>query len=189
MRAMTTPICDFINDYIKKQKHRLHMPGHKGKSIAGNPLSELFPFDITEIRGADFLLSAKGIILESEENAAKLFGSLRTVYSTEGSTLCVKTMLAMVGGIGGSNCGRGTVIATSAAHRSFSDACTLLRLNVIWADTLEKIEAALKLPDTTAVYITSPDYFGRIADIKTIADLTHKTGKILIVDNAHGSYL
>jgi arginine/lysine/ornithine decarboxylase len=184
---MTTPICDFLDEYVKKRSHRLHMPGHKGITIPGFPLSGLFPYDITEIRGADFLLSAKGIISESEENAAKLFGSLRTVYSTEGSTLCVKTMLAAVFAEGESY--SGTVIATRAAHRSFSDAAALLRLRIIWADTHDEILQSLKAPDVKALYITSPDYFGRLEDIRKLADLTHNAGKILIVDNAHGSYL
>jgi arginine/lysine/ornithine decarboxylase len=163
------------------------MPGHKGIKVPGFALSELFQYDITEIRGADFLLSAKGIIRESEENAAKLFGTLRTVYSTEGSTLCVKTMLAMVFAEGEGY--SGTVIATRAAHRSFSDAAALLHLDIIWADTREDIEKALKNPAVKALYITSPDYFGNLSDIKKLADIARKAGKILIVDNAHGSYL
>jgi arginine/lysine/ornithine decarboxylase len=184
---MTAPICNFIEEYVKRQAHRLHMPGHKGKKIPGFALSELFPYDITEIRGADFLLSAKGIIRESEENAARLFGTLRTVYSTEGSTLCVKTMLAAVFAEGEGY--GGTVIATRAAHRSFSDAAALLHLDIIWADSHEDIKKALETPAVKALYITSPDYFGRLEDIRELADITHKAGKILIVDNAHGSYL
>jgi arginine/lysine/ornithine decarboxylase len=163
------------------------MPGHKGKPLPGFPLSEIFPYDITEIRGADSLLSAKGIILESEQNAAKLFGTLKTVYSTEGSTLCVKTMLAMVFAEGEGY--SGTVIATRKAHRSFSDAAALLRLNVIWADTHREIEKAIQNRAVKALYITSPDYFGRFEEIKKLACIAHRAGKVLIVDNAHGSYL
>ncbi|MDR0986092.1 MAG: hypothetical protein LBL98_00135 [Ruminococcus sp.] len=187
---MTTPICDFIEDYVNKRSHRLHMPGHKGAAIPGFVLSTLFPYDITEIRGADFLLSAKGIIKESEDNAASLFGTLRTVYSTEGSTLCIKTMLAMVfaEGAGRENYG-GTVIATRSAHRSFSDAASLLRLDVIWADSDDEILSYIENPAVKALYITSPDYFGRLSDIRKLAEIVHNAGKILIVDCAHGSYL
>jgi arginine/lysine/ornithine decarboxylase len=163
------------------------MPGHKGFDMPGNPISGLFPFDITEIRGADFLLSAKGIIRESEENAARLFGTHKTVYSTEGSTLCVKTMLAMAcaekGGFGGK------VIATRKAHRSFSDAALLLGLKTVWADTFTDIEKALDDPDVKCVYVTSPDYFGRFEDIKSLADMVHTHGRLLLADNAHGAYL
>ena len=42
--------------------------------------------DITEIKGADELYEAEGIIAESEANATKLFGTAHTYYSTEGSS-------------------------------------------------------------------------------------------------------
>jgi arginine/lysine/ornithine decarboxylase len=39
-----------------------------------------------------------------------------------------------------------------------------------------------------AVYITSPDYLGGQADIAGIANVCHRLGTILAVDNAHGAY-
>ena len=38
---------------------------------------------------------ANGIIKKSEDNATELFGTLRTFYSTEGSTHCIKSMIAL----------------------------------------------------------------------------------------------
>ena len=46
------------------------MPGHKGKTFLGCEA-----YDITEIKGADALYEADGIIAESEENASALFGN------------------------------------------------------------------------------------------------------------------
>jgi len=40
-----------------------------------------------------------------------------------------------------------------------------------------------------AVYLTSPDYLGNVADIKGIAEICHRHGILLLVDNAHGAYL
>ena len=88
---MKTPICDFVRDYAQKKVTRLHMPGHKGVSLIGCE-----GLDITEINGADSLYEADGIIAESEANAASLFNTARTFYSTEGSTLCIKAMLALI---------------------------------------------------------------------------------------------
>ena len=90
---MNTPVYDFLKEYEKSGIARLHMPGHKGRELLG-PES----LDITEIRGADSLYEASGIIAESEDNASELFGSLATVYSTEGSTQCVKAMLHLAAG-------------------------------------------------------------------------------------------
>ena len=67
---MQTPIADFLEKYEDSGMIRFHMPGHKGKAD---------PYDITEVNGADSLYEADGIIRESEENAAALFGSKRTL--------------------------------------------------------------------------------------------------------------
>lgn len=85
---MNTPIKDFTDNYAKSGIIRAHMPGHKGKF----PLTE---FDITEIKGADSLFEADGIIAESEKNTSEIFHSYKTLYSAGGSTLCIFTMLAM----------------------------------------------------------------------------------------------
>ena len=41
----------------------------------------------------------------------------------------------------------------------------------------------------SAVYITSPNYFGNIEDIKGLSDVCHRYNVPLLVDNAHGAYL
>ena len=88
---MKTPICDFVANYKKQKAVRLHMPGHKGKTHLGAE-----SYDITEISGADVLYAANGIIKQSEDNATALFDSGRTLYSTEGSSLCIRAMLLLI---------------------------------------------------------------------------------------------
>ena len=84
---MGTPICDFVRRYADSDTLRLHMPGHKGKLFLG-----MEHLDITEICGADSLYEAEGIISQSEDNASHLFGC-RTLYSTEGSSQCIRAMV------------------------------------------------------------------------------------------------
>ena len=84
---MDMPIYDFVNQYRQSGTLRLHMPGHKGKAILG-----MEEGDITEISGADELFHPCGVIQKSEENASSLFGAGQTLYSTEGSSLCVRAM-------------------------------------------------------------------------------------------------
>jgi len=193
---MKTPIYDFVKKYAERGPSRFHMPGHKGKSFLGCE-----SFDITEISGADTLYSADGIIEESENNATRLFGSAHTFYSAEGSTLAIKAMIALA--VSGRKKGeRPVVMAARNAHKSFVYACALLDIDVIWlysddTDSLcsarisaEEIENALKAgekPD--AVYITSPDYLGNIADVRGISTVCRAHGIPLLVDNAHGAYL
>ena len=43
-------------------------------------------------------------------------------------------------------------------------------------------------PDIKAVVITSPTYDGVVSDIRSIADIVHRRGGVLIVDEAHGAH-
>ena len=193
---MKTPIVDFLRRYAESDTLRLHMPGHKGQSLLG-----MEPWDITEIDGADDLFHPEGIILESEENASRLFGC-RTLYSTEGASLSIRAMLYLAHQHARRQGKSPKVLSGRNAHRSFLSAAVLLDLDVVWlspaknesylscAPTAEEIEAILSQPDApTAVYLTSPDYLGGCADISAIADICHRHGVLLLVDNAHGAYL
>ena len=193
---MKTPIVDFLRRYAESDTLRLHMPGHKGQSLLG-----MEPWDITEIDGADDLFHPEGIILESEENASRLFGC-RTLYSTEGASLSIRAMLYLAHQHARRQGKSPKILAGRNAHRSFLSAAVLLDLDVVWlspaknesylscAPTAEEIEAILSQPDApTAVYLTSPDYLGGCAGISAIADICHRHGVLLLVDNAHGAYL
>jgi len=193
---MTTPIFDFVKSYAESDVSRFHMPGHKGKAFLGCE-----HLDITEINGADVLSAADGIIAESEKNTASLFGSACTFYSTEGSSLCIKAMLALIKkNVSGD---RTKILASRNVHKAFIYACALLDIDVEWifpknsaelysyAITPEELENKLSNTDVLphAFYLTSPDYLGNMADIKGLADVCHKHGIPLLVDNAHGAYL
>ena len=193
---MNTPIYDFVKKYAEKNIVRAHMPGHKG--VCGNdPITSAYPYDITEIRGADALFEAEGIIAESEKNAAELFGTYRTCYSAGGSTLCIQAMLASV-------CKEGDkVVAARNSHKAFLNSCILLGLDPVWVYpefsdgsviageiTPSAIEEGIKAAGKPAcVYITSPDYLGNVADIKEIAEICRRYGVPLLADNAHGAHL
>lgn len=194
---MNTPIADFVKKYAYDDYVRFHMPGHKGNAFLGCET-----FDITEVKGADALYEADGIIAESEKNAKVLFGTARTLYSTEGSTQCIKAMLHLALTYK-TRSGRPYVIAARNAHKAFLYAVALLDLDVVWIwpeemhsicscnITAGQIEEEINKRDEipVAVYLTSPDYLGGQADISTIAETCHKYGTILVVDNAHGAYL
>ena len=191
---METPICDFVRAYAESEAIRLHMPGHKGKNLLG-----LEALDITEIDGADSLYEASGIIQRSEENASRLFGC-PTFYSTEGSSQCIRAMLYLAM-LHAKEQGKRPVIAAGRnAHKTFLTGAALLDLDVRWLYpkgdsylscdlTPEEVEAVLEKEAPTAVYLTSPDYLGNVADIAGIAKVCHRHGAILLVDNAHGAYL
>ncbi|MCI7766670.1 MAG: aminotransferase class I/II-fold pyridoxal phosphate-dependent enzyme [Oscillospiraceae bacterium] len=189
---MRLPIRDFTESYAGSGIIRAHMPGHKGRGDLLNA------FDITEIKGADSLFEAKGIIAESEKKTSEIFGSCKTLYSAGGSTLCIYTMLAMC--LMGSSSRK--VVAARNCHRAFLNVCVMLDAEVEWVYpryessivsgeiTADMIEAAItRAGEPVCVYITSPDYLGRLTPIDDIAKVCHRHGCRLLVDNAHGAYL
>ena len=130
---MNTPICDFVRQYTESATVRFHMPGHKGRSAdsAADRMS-FYTYDITEVDGADVLYAARGCIRESEENAGRLFGSAQTLYSTEGSSLCIRAMLYLAV-MHAKLQGRSPRIAAGRnAHRVFLEGSALLNLNADW---------------------------------------------------------
>ena len=173
------------------------MPGHKGVSVLG-----FEKYDITEIDGADELFAPDGIIAESQKNASEVFGC-PTFYSAGGSTLCIQAMVYLTALYARSNSRQPLIFAARNAHRSFVNAAALTSTDIKWLYpsnkssyyscvlTASEIENAIieneKKPD--AVYITSPDYLGNIADIRSISAVCRKHGVHLLVDNAHGAYL
>ena len=190
----TTPIVDFVLKYADENNLRLHMPGHKGKSILG-----FEKIDITEIPGADSLFEADGIIAESEKNLTEIFGTQASFYSTFGSSSCIKAMLflALKNHQGE---GKKKIIAAGNVHKAYVHAEALLDFETVWIgkrenlysckitpDTLEK--AISDNPDACAVFLTSPDYLGNMQDIAALSKVCRKNGIPLIVDNAHGAYL
>lgn len=194
---MNGPICEFVEKYAKETPVRFHMPGHKGHGPLG-----IEKLDITEIDGADSLYGACGIIAESESDASKIFGA-DTFYSTEGSTLCIKAMLRLIDVFAKSENRRTLIAATRNAHKAFLNGAALLGIDIAWlcpenstsylscdinAAALDSfLESAKEKP--VAVYITSPDYLGNVADIQKISNVCKKHSCLLAVDNAHGAYL
>lgn len=194
---MDTPICDFVRRYAAGDALRLHMPGHKGIGFLG-----LEQLDITEIQGADSLYEASGIIRQSEKNASMLFGC-ETFYSAEGSSQCIRAMLYLAL-LHAKQQGRKPLIwAARNVHKTFLSAAALLDVDVLWLYPRQPdsylsckvdagdLDALLYGPGQkpTAVYLTSPDYLGNLANVRSISEVCRRHGVLLMVDNAHGAYL
>ncbi|MEG2813698.1 MAG: aminotransferase class I/II-fold pyridoxal phosphate-dependent enzyme, partial [Oscillospiraceae bacterium] len=200
---MTTPIYDFLKNYINQDKTRCHMPGHKGFSNKNKTFyndtifPELAKYDITEIKGADELFFSNSIIAQAEKNTSSLYNSSSTSFSAGGSTLCIQTMVSLVATENDS------IICARNIHTSFINVCGLLNINPVFIEqdffdetlvsgniTAKNVEKAIiQNPNACAIYITSPDYLGIIADVASISNVCDKHNIPLLVDNAHGAHL
>jgi len=191
---MDTPLYLALKEYQKRDPARFHMPGHKG--VLPAPLDGAAPWDITEVEGAGSLYASSGPIAETEAAFARIYGAGASLLSAGGSTLCIQTMLALFLPPGG------TVLAARGVHTAAVNAMALLDLHPRWLYpeidpatglalpvTPRQVSRALSEIPADAVYLTSPDYFGSMADIAGIAAACRRRGVPLLVDNAHGAHL
>ena len=191
-------IINSLNSHIKKERVSFHMPGHKGKSTI---LKNIFPkdilsFDVTELDGTDCLAHPDDAILKSETDAAKICGAKRAFYLVNGSSCGILAMFYAYFSEGD------TVIVDRSCHRSVINALTLCGIEPIYISpeqdslrnvpkgfTAEKIKETLaKYPEAKGIFITSPNYYGMMSEIKEIADLAHAASIPLLVDEAHGAH-
>ena len=192
---MSSPLFKALTEHINRRRARFYMPGHKGELPF--PLDGCAPFDVTEVPDTGCLYDGEGAPVLVEREFSKLYQSGATLLSTGGSTLCIQTMLSLFCPVGS------TVIMTRNAHHAAVNAAALLDLNSHWLIpdepsgvltpgriTPAAVEKAIKSAgDASAVYITSPDYFGTLCDVALISKVCHDNGLPLLIDNAHGAHL
>ncbi len=201
----STPIVDFLSKYAQSKTSRLHMPGHKGVAPASIPvdIKPVYGYDITEITGADNLYAPMDIIKESEDNASAIFGA-RTFYSTEGSSLAIKSMLYLALKHYELNEGpvkeneKPYIITVGMCHKALFHAVELLHLRVKRVasykddpETMYKELNSIVLEERTkpiGVYVTYPDYFGDFIDLRALKGVLTLENIPLLVDGAHCAY-
>lgn len=184
--------------YSQSDMYPFHMPGHKRLAGAKEEFDFPNPFsvDITEIDGFDNLHHPEGILKESMEWAAGVYGADKTCYLVNGSS---SGLMAAVSGCVPRG---GHILMCRNCHKSVYNAVFLNQLKVSYVYPQEvkglgiqggilpsDVEAILeKEPDISAVLIVSPTYDGVVSDIKSIAEIVHRAGLPLIVDEAHGAH-
>ena len=168
-----------------------HTPGHRFR--CEDTIVPAFA-DTTEISVTDELYHPVGPILTAEKEAAEAFGVKNVCFSAGGATLCIQTALSFYAGK--------KVLTERSCHISVINASALLDIDLhfAWGQphekmgfavpvTPEQIETMLKSGGYSAVFITSPNYYGMCADVKGIRAICDEYGVDLITDNSHGSHL
>lgn len=180
--------------YKNNKTARFHMPGHKGRAPDGcDFLAPVYPFDITELDCTDNLYdpAPDGPVERSERLASELFHTSHTVFSAGGATAAIFAAIILC------CCGvkQPRVLCDRRAHRSVINALAVCGASPVWFDPHKQsdfgavITRATSNGDISAVFITSPDYYGCMCDVAAIADISHTLGAPLICDNSHGSHL
>lgn len=199
---MTKSTLEFLQEHAKLQPISFHMPGHKGAWLYreygyGSFLDRFMDCDITEIPGADNLFQSESILACTQRMYAELYGvehSYMLINGTSGGIIAA--ILASVEP-------EGTLIMARNCHKSVFNAMTLGNIQpaYIYPElideygisgeiTPQEVERAIcENPQAAAIILPSPNYYGICSDIKAIAEVAHRYGKVLIVDQAHGAHL
>lgn len=185
-------------DYGKSDFYPFHMPGHKrqyrseGVNVFPNP----FSIDITEIDGFDNLHRPEGILRDSLEWAAKVYGADKSYYLVNGSSC------GILSAISAAVSNKGKILMSRNCHKSAFHGVFLKQLEAkyIYPQIIpdlglqggilaEDVEKLLKEnPEIEAVLVVSPTYDGIVSDIEAIAEVVHRFHLPLIVDEAHGAH-
>lgn len=162
-----------------QSKHlSFHTPGHKIGS-----------WDITELSFSDNLSSPKGCIAEAEKEIAEILGAAKSFILTDGSTSGILSMLYAAKSLGVK-----TVAFCESSHKSVWNGCKLLGLSPLIYEQNSKNEGTMSAMNAIfdgadALFFTSPDYYGNVIDLARIREYCDKTGKLFLIDGAHGGHL
>ncbi|MFN3966110.1 MAG: aminotransferase class I/II-fold pyridoxal phosphate-dependent enzyme [Endomicrobiia bacterium] len=201
-KKLKTPLFDTLLEHAKRKVISFHTPGHKnGRSIDKKLRSftgrNVYYFDVTVFPEVDSLHDPTSCIKKAQELMARAYGVQHSFFLVNGSSSGNIAMFL-------SACNPGdSVILSRSCHKSALAGIILSgvwpiwlqpkidqNLDIIFDSSPNQIEEALeKFPEAKAVFITSPTYNGITTDLVKIAEICHKKGKILLVDEAHGPHL
>ena len=196
-----TPILDALQEWVNKSHAPFYTPGHKRGSGINLLLkarwgNDVFGWDLPELPGLDNLHAPDGVIGKAQDLAAITFGATQTWFLTNGSTAGVIAAIL-------ATCGEGEkIILPRNIHSSaiagiihagavpiFITPAYDSTLDLAHGITPDAIEFALERhPDTKAVMVVYPTYYGACGDLATIAGIAHSYGIPLLVDEAHGAH-
>ena len=202
MEQRKTPLLDAIVDYTTNRPVYFKIPGHryeKGISPRWRQWTGdgIFRFDLTEAEGLDDLHEPEGVIREAQELAAEVFQAKKTYFLVNGTT-CGNEAMVLASVKEGEK-----IMVARNAHKSVLMGLTLSGavpvylmpkqdpVTGLWGsldpETVE--EGFRQYPDCKAVFLVSPTYYGVCSNIRSIADICHRHGALLLVDEAHGGHL
>jgi arginine decarboxylase len=198
--ASTIPIYHAILSHLRQNPTSFHVPGHKmGRGLPGEIgswLGAAARLDLTEIPGLDDLHAPETAIRDAEVLAAQAFGTEETYFLVNGSTAGNLAMIMAAVRPGQK------ILVPRNLHKSVLNGLILAqaqplfylpdvdeRFGIATGVAVETIQAAVTAhPDAQAVLVTSPTYHGICSDLASIADVVHRAGMMLLVDEAHGAH-
>ena len=196
----TSPYADALLAFAARGRARFTTPGHHGAADAQPLLAALLGERVLSL---DVQPTVEGIdhgpgnpMERSLDLAARAWGARRTWFLSNGSSQGNLTACLALAGLGG------TIVAQRSVHSSVVDGLMLSglaagfvqptvdhSLGIAHGVTPESLDAALAAhPDAVAAFVVTPSYFGACADVAALADVAHRRGAALVVDEAWGAH-
>ncbi len=202
MDQSKTPLFDAMVSLAESRKVSFHTPGHKsGKGISTRFRKfvgpRVFSIDLTCLDEVDSLQKPRGVIKESQELAAEIYGADRSYFLVNGTSGGNQAMV-----VASLNPGE-PVLVTRNVHKSVISGMIMtgcqpvfipfrtehgasFPLNYGTRDILDSID---RHSDIRTLYLTSPNYYGVTIDLARVADAAHAKGMRVLLDEAHGPHL
>lgn len=194
-----TPLYTTLTNHAARNPVQFHIPGHKKGVGSDKEFREFigdqaFAIDLINIAPLDDLHQPTGVIAEAQQLAADAFGADYTYFSVQGTSGAIMTMIMSV-------CSPGDkIIVPRNVHKSIMAAIIFAGARPVFVSpardsnlgidhgiTTRSVRRALeKHPDSKAVLVINPTYFGICANLKEIVDLAHSYEVPVLVDEAHG---
>ncbi|XP_010927667.2 uncharacterized protein [Elaeis guineensis] len=204
-QGSTAPLVQALQSTAEQDVACFHFPGHNRGKAAPSLMSkvtgmETFVHDLPDLPELDDLFSPKGVILDAQMQAAKLFGASETWFLVGGTTCGIQASIM-------ATCSPGeTLILPRNSHISATSGLILSgaipkyimpEYNSHWdiagGITPSQVETAVKELEeegktAAAVLVTSPTYHGICSNVSEITNFCHSRDIPVIVDEAHGAH-
>ncbi|MFH8694309.1 MULTISPECIES: aminotransferase class I/II-fold pyridoxal phosphate-dependent enzyme [unclassified Streptomyces] len=196
------PVLDALARYHDAGELGFTPPGHKqargadprARAVLGDAV---FLGDVLANGGLDDRHARNRALERAEDLMADAVRAEHTYFSTCGSSLSVKAAMLAV------TCPGHRLLVGRDAHKSVIAGLILSGVEPVWVDPQWDADRHLAHPPSAAAYdeafsahpdadgalVTSPTPYGAAADLTAIAEVCHRRGKPLVVDEAWGAHL
>ncbi|HEU5242396.1 MAG TPA: aminotransferase class I/II-fold pyridoxal phosphate-dependent enzyme, partial [Ornithinibacter sp.] len=188
------PLLDAWLRFQEEQPAPFTIPGHKHRH---DLVGDVVAGDVPLYAGLDTMKLARGVLIEAESRAARLWGADLCRFSVGGSTHGNQALALAVARPGD------RVVVARTLHRSMLLGLVIAGLVPVWVRpevdphhglpvgvSAAALEAALdEAPDARAVFVGDPSYVGTVGDVASLATVAHRHGIPLVVDAAWGAHL
>ncbi|RIX49302.1 aminotransferase class I/II-fold pyridoxal phosphate-dependent enzyme [Paenibacillus nanensis] len=209
-QRLYAPIYHALFEHAQRKSVSFHVPGHHHGEALLYALQQMglqsydllhhyapiMELDLTELSSTDDLHHPEAAIKEAQQLAADCYGADETFFLVGGSTSGNLSLLLAV-------CDPGDlVIVQRNVHKSVLNGLALAGASAVFlapehepithlpvVPSIEQVEQALqKYPEAKAVFLTNPNYYGMGVTLEPYAEVCHRHGKPLLVDEAHGAH-